>query len=152
MGKRGPAPRPTSLRVLHGDKPYRINTAEPRPRDQPPDPPAWLSAKARDEWDRVLPDLLAMGTAKAVDASGLGAYCEAVALLSTLADVVARSGPLLIGRDGLAHKNPAVAQLRDVSATVRLWAREFGFTPSARQPLRVDVAHHGLSAERLLSG
>lgn len=151
MGRRGPAPAPTSLRVLRGDKPYRINQAEPRPRDRPPDRPAWLSPKAAAEWNRVLPDLEAMGTAKAVDAAGLAAYCEAVGLMETLADVVHRSGPLLIGRDGLAHKNPAVSQLRDVSASVRLWAREFGFTPAARQPLRVEVDHRGLSAERLLS-
>jgi hypothetical protein len=32
MGKRGPAPKPTNLRVLHGEKPYRINQAEPKPR------------------------------------------------------------------------------------------------------------------------
>ena len=137
--------------MLRGDKPYRINRAEPRPVDRPPERPRWLSAKAVAEWDRVAPDLEVMGTAKAVDAAGLAAYCEAVALLETLADVVARTGPLLIGRDGLAHKNPAVAQLRDASSAVRMWAREFGFTPAARQPLKVDIAHHGLSAERLLS-
>jgi P27 family predicted phage terminase small subunit len=151
MGRRGPAPSPTSLRVLKGDRPYRINQAEPKPRDESPVPPGWLSANAREEWERVIPDLIAMRTAKAVDAAGLAAYCEAVALMRALAELVARTGPLLVGRDGLVHKNPAVSQLRDASASVRLWAREFGFTPAARQPLRVDVNHHGLAAERLLS-
>jgi P27 family predicted phage terminase small subunit len=152
VGRRGPAPSPTALRVLKGDRPYRINRAEPRPRDELPARPGWLSARAADEWDRVLPDLAAMGTAKAVDASGLAAYCEAVALMITLADVLAKSGPLIVGADGGVHKNPAVAQFRDAASQVRLWAREFGFTPAARQPLKVDVEHHGLSAERLLSG
>ena len=151
MGRRGPAPSPTALRVLKGDRPYRINAAEPQPRDEPPARPGWLSARAAQEWDRVAPDLASMGTAKAVDSTALAAYCEAVALLVTLAEVVAKSGPLLIGRDGLAHKNPAVAQLRDASASVRLWAREFGFTPSSRQPLKVELSHSGLPAERLLS-
>ena len=151
MGRRGPAPSPTNLRVLKGDRPYRINRDEPTPRDVPPSAPGWLSPKASTEWDRVLPDLIVMGTAKAVDSSALAAYCEAVALLETLAEVVAKSGPLLIGRDGLAHKNPAVAQLRDASASVRLWAREFGFTPSSRQPFKVEMTHRGLPAERLLS-
>lgn len=151
MGRRGPAPSPTSLRVLKGDRPYRINQAEPKPRDRPPERPAWLSVKAAAEWERIIPDLTAMGTAKAVDAMGLAAYCEAVALMETLAELVTRAGPLLIGRDGNAHKNPAVSQLRDASAAVRMWAREFGFTPAARQPLKVEIDHHGLSAERLLS-
>lgn len=150
MGKRGPQPYPNNVRVLHGEKPYRINRAEPRPRDGDVVKPAWLSEKAGAEWDRVAPDLVAMGTAKPVDATGLAAYCEAVALLETLSDLVAKSGPLLVGRDGLAHKNPAVAQRRDASVEVRMWAREFGFTPAARQPLRVQVDHR-LPAERLLS-
>lgn len=152
MGRRGPAPSPTSLRLLKGDRPYRINRAEPRPRDELPARPGWLSPRAVAEWDRIMPDLIAMGTAKAVDAAGLAAYAESVALLETLAAVLASSGPLLVGADGQVRKNPAVAQFRDASAAVRLWAREFGFTPAARQPLRIDVEHHGLSAERLLSG
>lgn len=151
MGRRGPAPHPTSLRVLKGDRPYRINAAEPMPRDVPPERPGWLSPMARHEWDRIAPDLVKMGTAKALDASALAAYCEAVALLRTLAEVVAKSGPLLVQRDGTVRKNPAVGQLRDASASVRLWAREFGFTPAARQPLKIEVAHSGLPAERLLS-
>lgn len=151
MGRRGPAPSPTNLRVLHGDKRSRINFDEPKPRNQPPERPPWLSALAAEEWDRVVPDLEAMGTAKTVDAMGLAAYCEAVARLRITSDIVARSGPLLVGRDGLAHKNPAVAQARDASTEVRMWAREFGFTPSARSPLHVEHTISGLAAERLLT-
>jgi P27 family predicted phage terminase small subunit len=152
VGRRGPAPTPTALRLLHGEKRYRINTAEPRPRDEPPGRPGGLSAKAAAEWDRIVPDLAAMGTAKQVDQAGLAAYCEAVALLRTLSDLVARTGPLIVGRDGLAHKNPAVAQQLAASADVRMWAREFGFTPSARAGIRVDVrVTPVLPAERLLS-
>jgi P27 family predicted phage terminase small subunit len=152
MGRRGPAPKPTALRLLHGDQPKRINLNEPRPRDVPPDRPVWLSALAIEEWDRVVPDLVTMGTAKAVDASGLAAYCEAVARLRQASVIAAQTGPLIVGRDGLAHKNPAVQQARDASYEVRMWAREFGLTPSARSPLRIE--HSGapmLAAERLLS-
>jgi P27 family predicted phage terminase small subunit len=151
VGSRGPAPKPTNLRLLHGDRKSRINDAEPRPRDTPPAMPSWLSALAREEWQRIAPDLIVMGTAKAVDASALGAYCEAVARLRTAVELVAQAGPLLIGREGQAVKNPAVAQARDASYEVRMWAREFGFTPSARSPMRLDVTHRELPGERLLS-
>jgi P27 family predicted phage terminase small subunit len=137
--------------VLHGEKRYRINNAEPQPFNEPPEMPGWLSAAARGEWDRVLPDLVKMGTAKRVDSTALGAYCEAVGRLAQLAELVARTGPLVVGRDGLAHKNPAVSQLRDASVEVRMWAREFGFTPAARQPLRIEHSTTGMSGERLLS-
>jgi P27 family predicted phage terminase small subunit len=150
MGRRGPAPKPTNLRVLYGDKRSRINTSEPRPRDVPPERPAWLSDVAAEEWERIVPDLVAMGTVRAVDATGLAAYCEAVARLRAAAALVARTGPLIIGKDGTARRNPAVAQARDASNDVRVWAREFGLTPSARSPLRVEFTH-GASAERLLS-
>ena len=151
MGARGPARKPTNLALLHGDRPSRVNTDEPKPRDRPPSPPGWMSALAREEWDRIAPDLVVMGTAKAVDATALAAYCEAVARLRVAAELVARSGPLLIGREGQAVKNPAVAQARDASYEVRMWAREFGFTPSARTPMRLDVTHRELPGERLLS-
>jgi P27 family predicted phage terminase small subunit len=152
MGRRGPAPTPTNLRVLHGEtRPSRINAAEPRPRDRPPDRPGWLTPAAAEEWDRIAPDLAAMGTVKAVDATGLAAYCEAVARFRAASAAVAASGAMLTDRDGAERKNPAVGLARDASVEIRMWAREFGLTPSARQPLRLDVAHHGLPAERLLS-
>ncbi|MCL2582963.1 MAG: phage terminase small subunit P27 family [Streptosporangiales bacterium] len=151
MGRRGPAPKPTPLRILHGDKPSRINRAEPKPRDLAPVKPPWLSKYASEEWDRVIPDLEAMRTVKAVDASGLAAYCEAVARLRTTTDIVTRTGPLLIGRDGIARKNPAVAQARDASNEVRVWAREFGLTPSARSPLKIEHTVNETGASRLLT-
>jgi len=151
VGRTGPAPKPTALRVLHGDRRSRINDAEPRPRDLPPLKPAWLSPLAAEEWDRIAPDLAAMGTVKRIDAMGLAAYCEAVARLITGAKLVAEAGPLLVDRDGKVRRNPAVAQARDASYEMRMWAREFGFTPSARSPLRIDIGAHALPAERLLS-
>jgi P27 family predicted phage terminase small subunit len=92
-----------------------------------------------------------MGTVKAVDASALAAYCEAVARLRVTSEIVAKAGPLLVGRDGQARKNPAVAQARDASNEVRVWAREFGLTPSARSPLKVEHSTTGSTAARLLS-
>jgi P27 family predicted phage terminase small subunit len=92
-----------------------------------------------------------MGTAKAVDATGLAMYCESVARFRAACAVLARAGLLLRDPDtGAVRKNPAVAQARDASIEARLWAREFGLTPAARQPLRVEHTIT-LPAERLLS-
>jgi P27 family predicted phage terminase small subunit len=153
VGRRGPAPKPTQLRLLHGDKASRINLAEPRPRDVPPERPAWLSAVAAEEWERIAPDLARMGTAKAIDAAALAAYCEAVARFRAANDVLAQSQVLIVDRDDRPRVNPAVRVARDASYEMRMWAREFGLTPSARSPLRIE--HSGsvgaLPAERLLS-
>jgi P27 family predicted phage terminase small subunit len=151
MGRRGPAPKPTNLRVLHGEhRPSRINAAEPTPRDVLPEAPDWLTSAAAEEWGRIAPDLAVMGTAKACDATCLAAYCEAVARLRVATAIVAKAGLILRGEDGTIRKNPAAAQARDASNEVRLWAREFGFTPAARQPLRVEHSVLG-TADRLLS-
>ena len=138
--------------MLRGEtRPSRINDEEPRPRDVPPEMPEWLTGAAASEWRRIAPDLTAMGTVKAVDAIGLAAYCEAVARFKTATELIGRAGLMIRDRDGMVRKNPAVAQARDASLEIRMWAREFGLTPAARQPLRVSVDHHGLPAERLLS-
>lgn len=143
---------PTQLRLLHGEKrPSQINYDEPRPRERLPVQPEWLSSAGAEEWNRVLPDLAVMRTAREVDASALAAYCEAVARLRTATQLVARAGLMIKDPDGALRKNPAVAQARDASNEVRMWAREFGFTPSARAPLRVEHTFPQLPAERLLS-
>ena len=152
MGRGGKAPAPTNLRLLRGEtRPSRINFDEPRPRDALPERPDWLSSAAVDEWERVLPELIAMRCARAADAIALAAYCEAVARLRVASELVARSGLMLRDRDGTIRKNPAVSMARDASVEVRMWAREFGLTPSARQPLRVEHLVSGAAAERLLS-
>jgi P27 family predicted phage terminase small subunit len=94
-----------------------------------------------------------MRTGRAVDATSLAAYCEAVARLRAATAWVVRVGLMHSPKNDPSdiRKNPAVAQARDASNEVRLWAREFGLTPSSRQPLRIEHTHRDLPAERLLS-
>lgn len=149
MGKRGPAPKPTALRLLHGDQPKRINTREPQPLDVPVSKPHWLSPLAEEEWDRLAPHLVAMGTFKATDEAVFAAYCEAVGRFRRLAEVAARTAPLIKGREGTMVKNPVYAQLTAVETTIRILAREFGLTPAARAGIRVDL-HLTNDADRIL--
>lgn len=150
MGRRGPAPAPTSLKLVRGDERRRINLDEPRPLPGPIERPGYLSKLAVEEWDRVAPHLEAMHTLTAADTTALACYCEAVARWRTLAEIVAKSPPV-IQREGLLVKNPAYSQARDAAIEVRMFAREFGLTPSARAGIRVDVHHHAEGAQRLLS-
>jgi P27 family predicted phage terminase small subunit len=152
MGRRGPQPVPTNLRLLRGEsRPSRINRQEPKPRELLPEAPDWLSAAAAEEWARLVPDLIVMGTVKAADATALACYCEAVARFRVASEIVSKAGLMLKDRDGIVRKNPAVGMARDAGAEVRQWAREFGLTPAARQPLRVEHSTAPGSAERLLS-
>jgi P27 family predicted phage terminase small subunit len=149
MGKRGPAPKPTALRILHGDKPSRINRNEPQPRNMPPEKPAYLTPRAAQEWDRVMPDLIAMGTVKAADQAALAAYCESVALSAQISAAMAEDGLLVTGPDGTGRRHPLAGAWKAAGAEVRAWSHEFGLTPSARSELRAAPA--GAPGDRLLS-
>jgi P27 family predicted phage terminase small subunit len=92
-----------------------------------------------------------MGTATAADRMALAGYCEASARFRVATELVGRSGLFLRDRDGVIRKNPAVAQQRDASLELLRWAREFGLTPAARQPLRVEHTVADALADRLLS-
>lgn len=77
MGKRGPAPIPTKLKILHGNPGKRpLNEREPQPADGLPACPERLTGAARDEWERLVPILHDMGVGTEADASALELLCE----------------------------------------------------------------------------
>jgi P27 family predicted phage terminase small subunit len=140
---------------MRGTKRSRVNLAEPRPlAGVPITRPPGLSPHAAEEWARVMPHLESMGVLSAADTTGLACYCEAVARWRKLAEVVAVSPPLVPGADGggVLVKNPAYAMMRDAANEVRVWAREFGLTPSARSGIHVTVhSPHDRDPGRLLT-
>jgi P27 family predicted phage terminase small subunit len=150
MGKRGPAPRPTALKVLSGDRPDRVNRAEPQVPAGEIEAPPWLGGQARDEWDRLAPVLIRMGVLTVIDVDSLGVYCEALAHYQQAARLVDQSAVLIGGQRGLV-KNPAMQVIRDQAAIIRAFAREFGLTPSARSEMVNDGASR-VPGEDLLTG
>jgi P27 family predicted phage terminase small subunit len=144
VGERGPAPKPTALRVLHGDRKSRINQNEPQPRPISPPRPPWMSDHAGELWDLLMPDLEAMGTVKASDWVALAALCETWSRWQRISTLAAKSPPIWKrgedeGGNPIYVKNPLYAQVRDATAELRVMLREFGLTPSARAGLRVEV-------------
>ena len=82
MGARGPAPKPTALKVLDGNPRHRpINRSEPRPRPVAPKCPSWLDAEAKREWRRIAPALERIGLLTEIDGTALAGcpvFCAAV--------------------------------------------------------------------------
>ena len=79
MGKRGPDPRPTALRILHGDRKDRINDAEPIPPNGKIECPDWASAYAREIWARLAPGPESRGVLTTWDTDAFLVLCEALA-------------------------------------------------------------------------
>ncbi|MET9396293.1 phage terminase small subunit P27 family [Kitasatospora sp. NPDC002965] len=151
MGSRGPAQKPTALRILHGDRKDRINTGEPAPSQQDIAAPEWLTDEAREVWNRLAPDLEQQGVLTAWDADTFAILCDALVQYRHASRLVAAGGVLIKGRRDAAVKNPALQVVRDTAQTVRAYAQEFGLTPSARSGLSLGGTGQGLGPERLLS-
>jgi P27 family predicted phage terminase small subunit len=142
VGRRGPAPAPTPLKLLRGERrPSRVNYGEPKPRPSLPAKPADLAPGADAVWERVLAELGPIGVLTAADADVLRAYTEAVARYEQAAVAYARSGPLIRGaRANELIKNPLHQIVRDNALLLLAFARELGATPSARSGLRAPHA------------
>lgn len=141
----GPKPKPTHLRIVQGDRPDRINKAEPRPSAKPPRAPEWLGEDAKKVWRRTVTQLKAMGIASEADRDLLAAYCTTVVNLQRATEIVDRTGIMVKGRRDGVVKNPAVQIQRDAAQLVARLAAEFGLSPSSRTRLRsTDATEHDI--------
>jgi P27 family predicted phage terminase small subunit len=149
MGKRGPAPKPTKLKILNGNPGKRpLNDAEPEPTPGA-SMPDWLSPSAKAEWKRIIVELKLHGLVTRLDRAALAAYCQAYAELkwaTTTLDKEGRivavyahteAGDILLDskRKPVAESykpHPAVKLQRDAFARVKAFLAEFGLTPSSR--------------------
>lgn len=152
MGKRGPAPKPTALRLLHGDQKSRINQDEPPTPEGLPQCPAEVSPDVREVWEFAMRNLVVMGVATPPDRDALLCYCEAVITHRRASAILADGSLIISGLHGGPVTNPAARLQRDAATTIRAFAREFGFTPSARSEIHQTGASSGPPAARYLNG
>lgn len=160
MGKRGPAGKPTALRVLHGDRKDRINTDEPQPSAGEVAPPEWLGDEALAVWEEYAPDLEAKRVLTAWDVEAFAAWCDAVARRRDAARHVEEEGAVVehpvFNKNGdqtgvRLGKNAWLLALDAADAQVQRYGARFGLTPSDRASLKIPNEGDGLGAERLLS-
>lgn len=144
MGARGPKPKPTNVRQLHGDRKDRINTNEPKPPPPGgfPPAPAELDERAAEVWNRLGPTLHARGLLTIWDEDAFAILCVAKGNFIAAVDIVNRTAVVQIQRtepdkDGKTHvraikRNPALAAVRDMATLFRQYGQDFGLSPAAR--------------------
>ena len=142
MGIRGPAPKPTAVKILQGKPGHRpLPANEPKPDSgRLPSAPRWLSDEAKREWKRIAPRLHAVGLLTEVDGLALAMLCEAFAQYMAAKAVVDREGLLLVSEKGNSYQHPAAGLMTQARGELLKWAREFGMTPSARSRISVQAA------------
>lgn len=142
MGRRGPMPKPTQLRVLEGNPSHRpLPKGEVKPPAVMPPVPEWLDADGRKEWRRVAPQLHKLGLLTEIDGHALGRYCLAMASLLKAQAVLEAKGFTVSTPSGYKQQRPEVAIVRNMLLITRAYAIEFGMTPSART--RIHMPEEG---------
>ncbi len=132
MGERGPLPRTITRR--RNRRATNGTIASRRPVM-----PRTLSAEAKREWRRVVPELVAMGWIASIDRGVLIRYCTIWADWVELDEALQKSGKLVRGRDGSPVRNPLWMMRRDAGEMAANLARDLGLSPAAR--LRNGIRH-----------
>lgn len=149
MGKRGPKPKPTKLKLITGSRVTNHN--EPQPAALTPKCPAWLDPEAKRKWRVLVPELSRLGILTIVDGDALAAYCQAWAEFRQATETLQREGRYVtvgggvkVGKDGSSvtltgqpQPHPAIAQQRSAWKAVKDFAALFGLDPSSRSRIQV---------------
>lgn len=141
MGKRGPAPKPTNLKVLQGNPGKRqLNENEPqfKKASEVPKPPAFLSTYAKKEWKRIAPFLYNNGLLTEADISSLAAYCQAYHRWLEAEKLIRTYGYTTETDKGNIIQRPEVGIANKAMDSMLKYGKEFGLTPSSRTSLHIE--------------
>jgi P27 family predicted phage terminase small subunit len=129
------------LKLLRGNPGKRaLNPHEPEPQRTLPERPDWFDDDARATWDRIVPQLAAMGVLTMIDGESLVRYCRMSSRWKQAELFIAQHGETFITKDENG-KVKYVGQLPQVNIASNLAAQllrieqEFGMTPSSRSRL-----------------
>jgi len=150
MGRRGPAPKPTALKLVGGNPGGRpLNTREPIPPPGEPDLPVFTDERARLVWQQLVPRLARIGLARSIDGHALERYCVLLVRWRDAAAFVDKNQPTYPvraeGKDGrpgriiLVREFPQAAAERKLNQQLLALEREFGLTPAARSRINVET-------------
>jgi len=132
VGRRGPRPAPTAIKLAKGERrPSRVNYDEPEvPEVDDLKPPPGLAGVALAEWRRLGPQLRDVGVLRTTDLGALEDYCRRLGDLRSYETRAKRAGvnAISMGYAGMVTK---------LQAQVNALRREFGLTPASRSSVRI---------------
>jgi P27 family predicted phage terminase small subunit len=144
MGKRGPKPTPTKLKLLRGNPGNRpINKSEPQPSADGVVMPPHLGEVAAAKWAEVLPLLQTVKVMTRADIEALARYCDTYEWwLATRAKLKKEGDTYAILNDKgdvkYIAQRPEVSIAHKLAVQLRQLEQDFGLNPSARTGLHVE--------------
>jgi P27 family predicted phage terminase small subunit len=144
MGKRGPKPQPTKLKILRGNPGCRsLNGDEPQPPTDGIAMPSHLGPVASARWAELLPMLQATRVMTRADVEALARYCDTYEWwLAVRAKLKAEGDtyPILNDKGDVKYiaQRPEVAIAHKLAQQLRQLEADFGLSPAARVSLKVE--------------
>ena len=121
MGKRGPAPKPTKLKLAQGNPGRRpLNESEPPQVVGAPPLPDGMGKSQQQVWEQVTESLGKMGLLAETDGTPIERYSRLLVLWRKLMDFVEKNGEVYPvreadGRIKLMRPWPQVAQMKSIT-------------------------------------
>src|SRR4051812_47324961 len=93
MGRRGPQPQPTALKIERGNPGQRrLNHDEPELATATAKPPTGLRGRARREWIRLADELISKGVLTVGDMHAFEEYCRLVGEVDEYERMIQKKG------------------------------------------------------------
>jgi len=142
MGKRGPAPAPTKIKIARGTLRSR-NKAEPQPPTSGVAMPGHLGDVAAARWRELLPLLQAVRVMTDADVEALARYCDTYEWWLATRAILKKDGctyPILNDGGEIKYiaQRPEVSIAHKLAQQLRQLEQDFGLNPSARSSLSVQ--------------
>lgn len=157
----GRKPKPTRFKVIDGERHRdRLNENEPQPEITIPIIPVQLkktmSKIAKQEWNRIAPQLESLGILSDIDMTALVAYCKAYAEYIDAENMLKEKGPLYkaggetrttrhadgsettVRKGGSITTSPYMWIRNKALDQMRQFLLEFGMTPSSRSKVSAE--------------
>lgn len=139
---KGRKPKPPSLRLLEGTRPFNRTKPEEMAvlNSGTPDAPAHLVGLALDHWNLWADHLGKAGMLERIDTGALEAACVAYARAVQADKEINETGLTQIDAEsGAIRRNPLTSISRESWETYRHFALEFGGTPCSRAKLKLPT-------------
>lgn len=149
---RGRKPKPVETHERNGnpsrlDLKSRLLISKKINRERP-SPPDHLDKTAREHWEKIVPDLEAMGTLAKIDAGSLEALCQAYSNMTRAAKDLKKLDSLFYKTpNGSLQQIPQIGIFNKSASLYKSYASEFGLTPSSRT--RVDMPDGDTTGDKM---
>ena len=141
--------KPTSLKILEGAQPCRINRSEPPSPGVLGDPPDWLDDHGREAWYRLRERLAPMRVATRADEEIVMVYSQAYSTLRLAMAEVATRGLMIeqetttTTKNGTSTRrilkaNPLLPAIQQAQRQMVQCLTQLGMSPSSRSGLHVQ--------------